>query len=319
MTTTGTGSRFGPEPSEARVKRVKVLRITAGTAAGVVSLTLALTLTLAPASLGLPSSPALYEKVRAQDRAAEGVLVAWALLAVPVGGLLQTPVARLRGARIAAGWVLLAGYWLYVLLVAVAVWQVQGLFPPPDGPGKSGGILGALTALALATPVCAACSGAVFRPVPGENGDTLGGQIRGHLATVALLSWAFNGVFVGALIGRNFSFPRAGSFAMFVPGGVLWGFHAGAALGMLIGARLQRAPEARAGTTRIAASLARTATALLLCCLCVAQLGWVLPAWMVALSGIPAIIALSVLASRNERLDRWVEFRTLELPKGGFD
>ncbi|MEV5998112.1 hypothetical protein AB0M25_01945 [Streptomyces griseomycini] len=314
MVTTRSGS--GPRLSEAHVK---TLRITAGTAAGVVSLALALALTLTPESFGLPSSPALYEKVRAEGRGLEGIVVLWALLAVPVGGLLQTPVARLRGARIAAGWALLAGYWLYVLLVAVAAWQVQGLFPSHDGPGKSGGLLGALTALALATPVCAASSGAVFRPVPGEHGDTLGGQIRGHLATVALLSWCFNGVFVGILIGRNFAFPRSGSFAMFFPGGLLWGFHAGAALGMLIGARLQRAPEARAATTAVAASLARTAAALLLCCLCVAQLGWFLPAWGVALGGIPALIALLALASRSERLGRWVEFHTLELPKGGFD
>lgn len=317
MITARSGS--GPELSEAHVKRVKALRITAGTVAGVASLALALALTLTPESFGLSPSPALYEKVRAEERGLEGIVVAWALLAVPVGGLLQTPVARLRGARITAGWALLAGYWLYVLLVAVAAWQVQGLLPPPDGPGKSGGLFGALTALALATPVCAACSGAVFRPVPGEHGDTLGGQVRGHLATVALLSWCFNGVFVGMLIGKNFGLPRSGSFAMFFPGGLLWGFHAGAALGMLIGARLQRAPEARAATTDVAASLARTATALLLCCLCVAQLGWILPAWAVALGGFPALIALFTLASRSERLGRWVEFRTLELPKGGFD
>ncbi|WP_427764041.1 hypothetical protein [Streptomyces sp. DSM 41931] len=312
-------ARSGPRPTEAHVKRVKALRITAGTVAGVASLALALALTLTPGSLGLPSSPALYEKVRAEDRAGEGVIVAWALLAIPVGGLLQTPVARLRGGRIGAGWALLTGYWLYVLLVAVAAWQVQGLFPPPDGPGKSGGLFGALTALALATPVCAACSGAVFRMVPGEHGDTLGGQIRGHLATVALLAWCFNGTFISMLTGKNFAFPRSGSFAMFFPGGLLWGFHAGAALGMLIGARLQRAPEARAVTMAVAASLARTAAVLLLCCLCVAQLGWILPTWAVALSACPVLIALFTLGSRNERLGRWTEFHTLELPKGGFD
>ncbi|MFI0506392.1 hypothetical protein ACH3WN_26645 [Streptomyces albogriseolus] len=311
--------RSGPRPTEAHVERVKALRITAGTVAGVASLALALALTLTPGSLGLPSSPALYEEVRAEDRGGEGVIVAWALLAVPVGGLLQTPVARLRGGRIAAGWALLTGYWLYVLLVAVAAWQVQGLFPPPDGPGKSGGLFGALTALALAPPVCAACSGAVFRRVPGEHGDTLGGQIRGHLATVALVAWCFNGVFISMLIGKNFAFPHSGSFAMFFPGGLLWGFHAGAAVGMLIGARLQRAPEARATTMSVAVSLARTAAVLLLCCLCVAQLGWILPTWAVALSAFPALIALFTLGSRNERLGRWVEFHTLELPKGGFD
>ncbi|MFC8031387.1 hypothetical protein ACFT1B_08890 [Streptomyces griseoincarnatus] len=312
-------SRSGTEPAEGHVKRVKALRMTAGTVAGVASLALALALTLTPVSLGLPSSPALYEKVRAEDRGGEGVIVAWALLAVPIGGLLQTPVARLRGARITAGWTLLAGYWLYVLLVAVTAWQVQGLFPPADGPGKSGGLFGALTALALATPVGAACSGAVFRPVPGEHGDTLGGQIRGHLATVALFTWSFNGVFVSMLIGKSFAFPRSGSFPMFFPGGLLWGFHAGAALGMLIGARLQRTPEARAATTAVAVSLTRTAAALLLCCLGVAQLGWILPAWAVALSAFPALIALLTLGSRNKRLGRWVEFHTLELPKGGFD
>ncbi|MEV8594989.1 hypothetical protein [Streptomyces sp. NPDC052012] len=313
-----TRSHPRPEPSEERVKTVKALRITAGTAAGVVSLALTLALALTPESFGLPASPALYEKVRAEGRGAEGVLALWAVLAVPIGGLLQTPVALLRGARIRAGWVLLAGYWLYVLLVTVAIWQVQDLFPSHGGPGKSGGLLGALAGLALATPVGAACSGAVFRPVPGEHGDTLSAQIRGHLATVALLTWSFNGAFVGMLIGLNFHFPRTGAAAMFFPGGLLWGFHAGAALGMLITARLQRTPDARAATTAFAASLARTATALLLCCLCVTQLGWILPTWTMALLGLGAPLALFALAGRSERLGRWVEFRTLELPKDGF-
>ncbi|MEU1081448.1 hypothetical protein ABZ368_14575 [Streptomyces sp. NPDC005908] len=88
---------------------------------------------------------------------------------------------------------------------------------------------------------------------------------------------------------------------------------------MLIGTRLQRAPEARAATMAVAVSLARTAAALLLCCLCVAQLGWVLPTWAVALSAFPALIALFTLGSRNERLGRWVKYHALELPKDRFD
>lgn len=73
---------------------------------------------------------------------------------------------------------------------------------------------------------------------------------------------------------------------------------------MLIGARLQRAPEARTETIRVAASLARTATAVLLCCLCVAQPGWILPARVVGLGSLPAIATLFALASRSERLSR---------------
>lgn len=307
-----------PEPSEARVTTIKALRITAGAAAGVTSLALAVALALTPESFGLPAAPALYKEVQAEGRGFEGILAAWALLAVPIGGLLQTPVAWLRGARIAAGWALLTAYWLYVLTATVAIWQVQDLFPQHGGPGKSGGILGAFASAALAPAVGAACSGAVFRPVPGEHGDTLSAQIRGHLATVALLSWCGNGAFVGILIGLTFDFPRAGSASMFFPGGLLWGFYAGAALGMLITARLQRGPDTRTATTAVAASLARTATALLLCCLCVAQLGWVLPEWAVAGLGLAALVALFALSDRHERLLRWAEFRTLELPKEGF-
>ncbi|WP_328411712.1 hypothetical protein OG542_16655 [Streptomyces violaceus] len=67
--------------------------------------------------------------------------------------------------------------------------------------------------------------------------------------------------------------------------------------------------------TDSARSFARTSASLLACCLCVSQLGWLLPAWAVALVGLPAPFVLLVLAGRGERLGRWVEWRRIEVRK----
>ncbi|MGX1302572.1 hypothetical protein RKD35_004060 [Streptomyces albogriseolus] len=160
-------ARSGPRPTEAHVKRVKALRITAGTVAGVASLALALALTLTPGSLGLPRHLHLHA-----DR--------------------------------------------------------QELHLPPLR---------------------------VLRDV--------------------------------------------------LPGRPLVGFPRGRRIGR---ADRRPPPEARAATMAVAASLARTAAVLLLCCLGVAQLGWILPTWAVALSAFPVLIALFTLGSRDERLGRWLEF-----------
>ncbi|GGS88714.1 hypothetical protein [Streptomyces violaceus] len=67
--------------------------------------------------------------------------------------------------------------------------------------------------------------------------------------------------------------------------------------------------------TDSARSHARTSASLLASCLCVAQLGRLLPTWAVALVGLPAPFVLFILAVRYERLGRWVEYRQLEVPK----
>ncbi|CAL9447291.1 ISAs1 family transposase [Streptomyces sp. NPDC093808] len=83
-----------------------------------------------------------------------------------------------------------------------------------------------------------------------------------------------------------------------------------------------RPPSTRDGVARrdlaIAASPARTATALLLGCLYVAQFGWFLPDWAVGLRIVLALIVLFIQAPKNERLARWVGLHILELPKGRF-
>lgn len=308
-------TRTAPETT---APQAKTLRITVGTLGAGISLALAVSLALAPEWFGLSSSPALYEKVRAEGRGGAGIVVLWALIALPVAGLLQTPVALLRGARIGAGWALIAAYWLYEALLAVPVWLAQGLFPPTDGPGKSGGMYGAAVMMALATPVFAVCWGSVFRKVPGSAGSTLAEQVRTHVTAVALISFAFVGVFVGMMTGASFGFPDEGSFAMLLPGGIFWGFFAGAALGTLLGAALHPHPERRRMTAE-AADMARTAASVLLCCLAVAQLGWVLPEWTVVLLGIVAPFVLMAQVGRLKRLERWLWFRQLEVPKGAFD
>ncbi|MEW2450680.1 hypothetical protein AB0896_24505 [Streptomyces parvulus] len=221
-------------------------------------------------------------------------------------------MARLRGARIGAGWALLAGYWLFVLLLAPAAWQVEGLFPATDGPGRSGGLFGAAIGVVIGTVLYAVVSGSVFREVGA--GQTLSAQVRDHLAAVVVLTAVCTGAVVGLVLGRNLPFPSTGASAMFLPGGILWGLHAGAAVGLLTAARLRPYPDQR--LTATAADFARTGTALLVCCLCVAQLGWFLPGWVVAVVGVPAPFLLFVVAGRSEWLGRWVRFRTVELPKG---
>ncbi|MFD5229933.1 hypothetical protein ACFWJ5_15635 [Streptomyces qaidamensis] len=119
---------------EKPTRRAKATRIVAGGAAGGASLVLALLLT---------SSPELFGRARAEDPTSEAFIFVWALIALPVAGLLHTPQALVRRARISAGWALIAGYWLYIALMAALAWQVQGFFPAHDAPGKNGGLFGA--------------------------------------------------------------------------------------------------------------------------------------------------------------------------------
>ncbi|MEU4147715.1 hypothetical protein [Streptomyces parvulus] len=288
------------------------VRVAAGVIAGVVSLVLTVLLAMAPEAVGM------FEWARAKagerDRGGVALIFTWALIALPVAGLLQTPVARLRGARIGAGWALLAGYWLFVLLLAPVPWQGEGLFPATDGPDRSGGLFGAAIGLVIGTVVYAVVSGSVFRLREVRAGETLPAQVRDHLAAVVVLTAVCTGAVVGLVLGRNFPFPRAGAPALFLPGGALWGLHAGAAGGLPAAARLRPYPDQRLTTT--AADFARTGTALLVCCLCVSQLGWFLPGWVVAVVGVPAPFLLFVVAGRSERVGRWVRFQTVELPKG---
>ncbi|MFH8526931.1 hypothetical protein ACH4GE_00750 [Streptomyces tendae] len=286
-------------------------------AAGVTGSTIALALTV----LLTVSRPELFEwalaKAEERNRTGEALIFAWALIAMPVSGLLQTPVARKRGARIGAGWVLLAGYWLFVLLLAPAAWQAEGLFPPPDGPGKSGGVLGAAIGLVIGTPVYAALSGAAFRTVRRSE-ESLGGQVRDHVTGVVVLTSVLGGAVVGLACGLGFRLPAAGAPALILPGGILWGLHVGAALGYFVAAPLQPSPAPRRTATATALTFTRTGAAVFACCLCVSQLGWVLPGWAVAVVGVPAPFLLFMCAVRWEWLGRWVSFRTVEISKEAF-
>ncbi|MEU5571379.1 hypothetical protein [Streptomyces coeruleorubidus] len=288
------------------------MRITTGVTAGVVSLALALLLT---------SSPEVSERFRAfraEDHASDAFIFAWALVALPVAGVLHTPLALARRARIGAGWALIASSWLYVVLMAAVAWQVRDFFPAPDSPGKAGGMFGGAILMVIGTPVLVVGSGGVFREVRevrSDKGSSLSPQIRDQLTAVTALCCTFLGAVTGMVSGFNFSFPHDGYPAMFLPGGLLWGALAGAALGMRAGALITNSPDSRRRMTADAKSFARTAASMLACCLCVSQLGWLLPVWAVALIGLPAPLVLFVVAERYERLGRWVEFRQIEVPK----
>ncbi|MFI6371584.1 hypothetical protein [Streptomyces sp. NPDC050546] len=303
-----------------RTQRAKIARITAGTTAAVASLLLVLL---------LPAPPKLLDAIRAENRASDAFIFAWALIALPMAGLFHTPLALARRARIGTGWALIAGYWLYVVLMAVLAWQVQGYFPASDAPGKNGGLFGATILLVIGVPLFVVGSGGVFRETRGDGretrgdgretqGDgegTLSAQVRDQLTAVTVLCCTFIGLVAGLAGGYAFDFPRDGFPAAFLPGGALWGLLAGAAVGNLLGALLPRPADSRRTMTDHARSFARTSASLLACCLCLSQLGWFLPAWAVALVGLPAPFVLFVLAGRDERLGRWVEYRQIEVPK----
>lgn len=283
----------------------KAARIMAGVAAGGASLVLALLLT--------SSSPELFEWARAEDRTSEGFIFVWALIALPAAGLLHTPQALVRRQRVSAGWTLIAGYWLYVALMAALAWQVQGFFPADDAPGKNGGLFGAAILLVIGTPLFAVGSGAVFR---GKR-DATTPRLREHVTAVTILCCTLTGLVAGLTFGYNFALPRNGFPAMFLPGGALWGLLAGAALGMRAGALLTSSANSRRRMTGDAKSFARTSTAVLGCCLCVSQLGWLLPTWAMVTVGVSAPFVLFVVAARDEaRLGRWVQLRQIELPRG---
>ena len=86
--TAPTGGGTVGRPS---TRRAKVVRITTGVMAGVVSLALALLLT---------SFPEVSERFRAEDHASDAFIFAWTLVALPVAGVLHTPLALARRARI---------------------------------------------------------------------------------------------------------------------------------------------------------------------------------------------------------------------------
>ncbi|GHB56060.1 hypothetical protein GCM10010377_54010 [Streptomyces viridiviolaceus] len=304
--------------ADAAASRDKALRIAAGITGMVGSLALTIALVTSPERFGLSSSSALFERVRETGRGGEAFIVTWFLVAMPLSGLLQTPVAWLRRLRIRAGWVLLASQWLITVLLAAAAWSVEGLFPAADSPGKSDGLFGAALLVVLGTPLFAVCSGSVFPRESGADGLTVAERIRAQLAGTAVLVCGFGGACAGLLCGMSFGFPAAGAPAMFLPGGLLWGFCAGITLGTLISAALQRAPESRHATLTVAASFARLATALLAACLCTAQLGWFLPTGIMVPVGLVVPYLLLWLAGRYERLGHWVEWRTVEVPKGAF-
>ncbi|MEU0168485.1 hypothetical protein ABZ214_24020 [Streptomyces iakyrus] len=290
---------------EKPTRRAKATRVVAGVAAAGASLVLALLLT--------SWFPELFGRARAEDPASEAFIFVWALIALPVAGLLHTPQALVRRARISAGWTLIAGYWLYIALMAALASQVQGFFPAHDAPGKNGGLFGAAILLVIGTPLFAVGSGAVFR----RDRDTTTPGLREHITAVTILCCTLTGLVAGLTFGHNFTFPRNGFPAMFLPGGALWGLLAGAALGMRAGALLTSSANNRRRMTDDAKSFARTSTALLACCLCVSQLGWFLPTWAVMAVGVPAPFVLFMVAARDEeRLGRWVQLRQIELPRG---
>lgn len=305
-----TAAPDGPS-NERPTRRARALRVTAGIAAAVVALVVALALTSSPERFGLPTSPAIFESVRAEGRSSEAFIFVWALIALPVAGLLHTPSALARRARIGTGWALVAGYWLYVALLAALAWATAGFFPATDAPGKQGGLFGAAILLVVSPALFVVGSGGVFR-----EGRERGTPVRDQLTAFAILCFTFIGLVAGLTTGHNFSFPRAGFPAVFLPGGALWGLMAGAALGLGIGALLTVSTDRRRAMSDDAKSFARTATALLALCLSLSQLGWLLPSWAVALIGVPAPFVLLATAGRFTWLGRWVQYRQIELPKG---
>ncbi|MET9526855.1 hypothetical protein [Streptomyces coeruleorubidus] len=313
--TAATGGRASGTPT----RRGKASRIAVGITAGAASLVLALLLTSSPGRFGLSTSPELFERVRAEDRGSDAFIFVWALIAIPVAGILQTPLALARRARIGAGWALIASYWLYVVLMAAVAWQVRDFFPAPDAPGKNGGLFGGVILMVIGLPLFVVGSGGVFREVRevgSDNDNPLSTQIRDQLTAVTVLCCTFLGAVTGLISGFNFSFPHDGFPAMFLPGGLLWGALAGAALGMRAGALITSSADSRRRMTDAAKSFTRTAASMLACCLSVSQLGWLLPVWAVALVGLAAPYVLFVVAGRYERLGWWVEYRQIEVPKG---
>jgi hypothetical protein len=297
--------------SEGPTRRARAARVTTGIAAAVVALVLALALTSSPERFGLSTTPEIFLSIRAEGRSSEAFVFVWALIALPVAGLLHTPSALVRRARIGTGWTLVAGYWLCVALMAAVARELAGFFPATDAPGKQGGLFGAAILLVLSSPLFVVGAGGVFR-----EGRERGTPVRDQLTAFTILSSTFLGLVAGLTTGYNFSFPRTGFPAVFLPGGALWGLMAGAALGMGIGALLTASTDRRRALGDDAKSFARTATALLALCLSLSQLGWLLPGWAVALIAVPAPFVLFATAGRYAWLERWVQYRQIELPKG---
>ncbi|MGP3951653.1 hypothetical protein [Streptomyces sp. 7N604] len=336
-TRTRGGVRLRKGAEEPATPYGKLLRRAAGAVAGVAGLVLVTLVATVPEGFGLGSSPALFEAISDQDRALEAIIVGWYLLTVPIAGLLQTPVARYRRARIGTGWALIAAYWAVGLLVAVGAWYAEGAFPAHGGSGKSGGLFGAALALILGVPATYACSGAVFlRPRAPRQAEGagpgaglgagprpgLGELVRGQLTMVALGVFGFCGVF-GGMVSAALTIPREGALAMFWPGAA-WGGALGAALALaLCGVAERGGGEARAERRRAllgnAARLARIGGLIFAVALGIAQLGWFLPPLAIGLGAIPAVVATLVLLAKYTRARSWFSFTLPDPPKAPSD
>ncbi|MEV6313635.1 hypothetical protein [Streptomyces sp. NPDC051776] len=299
------GVRLSKDAVEWSAPHSKLLRRVAATVAAVVGLVLTILAANSPESFGLGASPALFEAVSDRGRALEGIIIGWYLITVPLAGLLQTAVALYRRARIGTGWTLLVLYWAIGLLVAVAAWYVADAFPAHGGRGRSGGLFGAALTLVLGVPAVYACSGAVFVRRQAEGGEAAG-LIRGQIGRVALGVLGMAGLF-GGMISATLAVPKQGAYAMFWPGAG-WGGALGASFALALCGAAEVDPSRREQRRELllnAARWARLSALIFAVALSVAQLGWFLPAALVGLASVPAVVAALIVLSRRTRLRGW--------------
>ncbi|HEU4425927.1 MAG TPA: hypothetical protein VFR67_25595 [Pilimelia sp.] len=105
--------------------RQYALRWLVGLVAGIVSISVAVWLTYGPGG----QEPLLG--LREDLRTPAFGLLAWLVSAILVGAVAQTPLALLRGAALAKGWLAVLGMLAFAALVALAALAVEPLVPEP--------------------------------------------------------------------------------------------------------------------------------------------------------------------------------------------
>ncbi|MGI5466167.1 hypothetical protein [Streptomyces sp. CA-132043] len=236
-----------------RQKGVRGLRIAAGILAGTGALGLAIAAFIAADDSRTGALP-LFTRLVGEQRAVESFIPAWYLIAVPLAGLLHSPVAILRRARLAPGWALLAGYWLWGVAMTLLARVSADLFPAAGAPGKSGGMLGATLFVSLLMLAGHAIGGMVFVST-GPEDLPLREHLRRWLLEVAPWSLAGAGV-LAAYPLTALAPPQAERLAQL--SGFVWGLLLGLAMGFLARAAAQWGPSraaARAGNVRTATRL----------------------------------------------------------------
>jgi len=224
-------------------------------------------------------------------------IVVFCLAAVVVGAVLHAPVALLRRAQVGKGLLAALGLVVYVLAVAALATLVASSAPdfqPGSGRGDPGGLYGAALVCLLGGPVLLTIGGGVF--VPRQTDFSLAARLLatgliGGLTGVACLAVVGVAIALRTPAVRVWVPPSGGAFlvigAIAAGGMAVLAIAAAASLWLDGGLPAKAMHDRGAGALGLAAVAAYFAVTALVG----AQVGRLLPGWLVSLTALAWLFA----------------------------